>query len=68
MEVEETKRQGGLNLAVSPRQLCFLFIVIPLAPLARGFFFACAHVSARSYNVDRSTISRLKPKPETAAA
>ena len=36
-----------------------------LARLAEGD--SCADI-ARSYNVDRSTISRLKPKPETAAA
>ena len=36
-----------------------------LARLAAGD--SCADI-ARSYNVDRSTISRLKPKPETAAA
>ena len=36
-----------------------------LARLAEGD--SCADI-ARSYNVDRSTISRLKPKPESAAA
>ena len=36
-----------------------------LARLAEGD--SCADI-ARSYNVDRSTISRIKPKPEKAAA
>jgi DNA invertase Pin-like site-specific DNA recombinase len=36
-----------------------------LARLAEGDSYADI---ARSYNVDRSTISRLKPKPEAAAA
>jgi hypothetical protein len=36
-----------------------------LARLAEGD--SCAD-AARSYSVDRSTITRLKPKPETAAA
>jgi DNA invertase Pin-like site-specific DNA recombinase len=36
-----------------------------LARLAEGD--SCADI-ARSYNVERCTISRLKPKPETAAA